>query len=178
MRSITRAFDRNRKRITAAIAAGLLAGVMAGTALSGSASAQTTGATERFAIITTSPSAPGRVIATGAFHAVGTVTEIQTSDTSAVATFVFPNGTFELSRADNPGGSGSFNTVTCVGHFSGTGNYVIIPGSGTGAYSGISGRGTYSDRGTIVATRGPGGCMPPPVSLFDLGRARGSVSFS
>jgi hypothetical protein len=166
------------KKITGALVAGLLASTLAATIFSGSASAQPAGGTEHFTIITTSPTGPSPVIATGAFHAVGTETETPTSDTSAVATFVFPNGTFKVSRTDNPGGPGSFNAIACVGHFSGTGTYVIVPGSGTGAFTSISGYGTYSARGTMVAGHTPSGCTPYPVALFVVGRASGPVSFS
>ena len=92
------------------------------------------------------------------------------------STFVFPNGTITLARTDNPGGTGDFNPVACVGHFTNSGTYVLT--GGTGAYAGISGGGTYSTWGTVVAARTPSGCGDTPIAVFGVGRAQGPVSFS
>ncbi len=163
------------KKFTTGVAAALLAGAMAMTAFTSQASAQPAGGTERFTIIQASENG-GKVIATGAFTAVGTDVEQPSNGPSATSTFVFPDGTITVTRTDNPGGTGDFNPVACVGHFTNTGTYVLT--GGTGAYSGISGGGTYSSRGTMIAARTPSGCGDTPIAVFGVGRAHGPVSFS
>lgn len=175
---ISNPFKRSTKRIAGAIAGGLVAAALVTGVSAAAAAAQPAGGSEHFTIITTSQTGPSTVIATGAFHAVGTVTETQISDTTSLATFTFPNGTFEVSRTDNPGGSGSFNNRTCVGRFSTTGVFTILSGSGTGSYAGISGQGTYSSRGTVVSGHTPSGCSDTPIALSAVGRANGTVWFS
>ncbi len=163
------------KTFTTSVATALLAGAMAVTAFTGQASAQPAGGTERFTIIQTAENG-GRVIATGAFVATGIDVEQPSNGPSANSTFVFPNGTIRVTRTDNPGGTGDFNPVACVGHFTNTGTYVLA--GGTGAYARISGGGTYSSRGTLIAARTPSGCGDTPIAVIGVGRAQGLVSFS
>lgn len=163
------------RKFTNSLAATLFAGAVAATGFSGQASAQPAGGTERFTIISTNgPSA--RVIATGAFTAVGTVALPPGDGTSGQGTFTFPTGTITLTNTDNPGGPGDFNPVACVGHFSGTGTYVID--GGTGAFSGISGNGTYQLSGTVVSAHTPTGCSDAPIAVVAISREGGPVSFS
>ena len=163
------------KRFTNAMSGAVLAGAIATTAFSGQASAQPVGGTERFTIISTSENG-GKVIATGAFTAVGTDVEQPSDGPTTHSTFVFPNGTIAVSRTDDPGVEGDFNPTACVGHFANTGTYVFT--GGTGAYAGITGGGTYSSAGTLIAGRSPSGCTDVPIALIGVGRAQGPVAFS
>ncbi len=81
---------------------------------------------------------------------------------------MFPNVTITVARTDNPGGTGDFNPVACVGHFTNTGTYVLT--GGTGAYLGISGGGTYSTWGTVISAYASSGCGKTPIAVFGVGR--------
>ncbi len=164
------------KKFITAIATVLLTGVVALTGLAGKASAQPSGGTERFTIILTGDAGRGQVIANGAFSAVGTDVEQPSNGPTGQGTLTFPNGTVTLIHTDNPGPSGTFNSVTCVSRFSGTGTYVIS--NGTGAYAGISGNGSYHFSGFAVGAHIPNGCSDAPIAFLAVTRAGGPVSFS
>jgi len=148
----------------------LLAGVMAATAFTGHASAQPNSAVERFTILKTDD-AGGRVVATGAFSAVGT----DTANNASNDTFRFPNGTVVLSHTETEDHA-SFDPVTCVGRVSGHGSYTIT--GGTGAYAGIKGHGTSTFRLTVVAAHTSQGCGEEPVAQVNVVQLVGPVSFS
>jgi hypothetical protein len=162
------------KRFTNALAATLFAGAIGVVGLSGQASAQPAGGTERFTIIVTSGTG-GRVIATGAFTAVGTVTLPLSDDPGGTATMTFPGGTIATTATER-GGQASFDPVACVGRVSSTGTYVID--GGTGVYSGISGHGTYDLGLTVITGRTPNGCSETPIAVAGVSRSGGPVSFS
>ena len=162
------------KRLVAVAAAVLMSAMVMLGGFAGPAGATRAGGTERFTIILTGP-AGGPVVARGAFNAVGTDVENQTSDTTGTSVFKFADGTVTANHADDPGGSFSFNPAACVGRFSGTGTFVVS--GGTGAYVGISGHGTYRVHGFFVEARTPTGCGEQIGGLTVI-RAVGPLSFS
>jgi hypothetical protein len=124
---------------------------------------------EHFQFVTTSPTGPGSMIATGVFTAGGVIHPGNTVDTA-----VFPNGTFKIAHS---GGTGTprFNPKTCLGVIVLNGTYRI--GSGTGAYAGISGHGIYRLNILLVTVRNSAGkCSNKTVAYQQIIRAQGPLS--
>ena len=157
----------NRFRVGAlAVAA---ATVLAVAGLPGQAWAQSAGGWEHFTIAQSAPNvAP--VLAYGAFNAAGQNVDHATN----TGTFHFANGTINVTHPSDPGGTFSFNPVTCVGHFTATGDYTIT--GGTGAYIGIRGHGEYTVKGAIVSAHTTHGCGQQIGQLVII-NAQGPVSF-
>jgi hypothetical protein len=125
---------------------------------------------EHFQIVTTSPSGPESIIATGSVFTTGGMTH----PGSKVDTAVFPDGTFKIAHS---GGTGTprFNPKTCLGVIALNGTYRI--GHGTGAYAGISGHGIYRLNILLVAARNSAGkCSNKTVAYQQIIRAQGPLS--
>ena len=146
--------------------------VLAVAGMPGQASAQA-GGFEHFTITQSSPNG-GPVLAYGAFNASGIDVEHGTNPSMGTGTFHFPNGTVNASHTSDPGGTMNFNPVTCVGHFTGTGDYTIT--GGTGAYWGIRGHGEYTLNGTVIAAHTAHGCGQQ-IGQLVIVQAQGGVSF-
>jgi hypothetical protein len=148
---------------------------MAAAGLTAASASQAAGSSgfEHFQLVTTSPAstAPGTIIATGAFTAGGV-----NHPGNRVDTAVFPDGTFQIAHS-NGTGTPRFNPRTCLGVITLNGTYQLS--GGTGAYAGISGHGIYRLNILIVAARNSAGqCSNklPPVAYQQIIRAQGPVS--
>jgi len=109
------------------------------------------------------------VIAHGVIHARG-VDHVLSNRRDR---FVFPRGAL-LVRHRSTSSHGSFDSVTCTGHFTDRGIWHIT--GGTRAYAGARGVGTYVARGVIVTrVSSTGLCLERP-KLFQLTiRAPGTI---
>jgi hypothetical protein len=130
-----------------------------------------TSGTERFQLMTTSPTSPNStIIARGVFTAGGTDHAGSTTDT-----VTFPGGTFKI-RHGRGHGKQSFSATTCLLKVSVHGRYKLLDGTGT--YAGISGHGKYRLHILAIAARGTNGkCSQklPPVSFEQIIKAHGPV---
>lgn len=125
---------------------------------------------EHFQDVTTSPTGPTSIIATGSVFTAGGVSH----PGAKVDTVVFPNGTFKIAHS---GGTGTprFNPKTCLGVIVLNGTYRI--GHGTGAYAGISGHGIYRLNILLVTARNSAGkCSNKPVAYQQIIKAQGPLS--
>ena len=161
----------NRFRVGAAAFGAVTVLAVAG--MPGQALAQSAGGFEHFTITQSSPSG-GPVLAYGAFNASGTDVEHGTNPSMGTGTFHFPNGTVNASHTSDPGGTFHFNPVTCVGHFTGTGDYTLT--GGTGAYRGIRGHGEFTLNGTAISAHTAHGCGQQ-IGQLVIVKAQGAVSF-
>jgi len=136
------------------------------------ATAATTGAqTINYAVFGDGES--GMVSATGPIQGTGTsVVLTDDGEGSGTDKVTFKGGSFVISHTDSSS-TQSFNERTCIGRFSGAGDYTL--GSGAGAYKGVSGGGTYTYRGTFFGTRTADGCGDDGTVLFTV-RARGTTT--
>jgi hypothetical protein len=147
--------------------------VLAVMGLPGQAMAASTAGTEHFTIVLSSPSR-GPVLAYGAFNAKGTDVEGRKTGATGTSSFQFANGNIAVRHTDDPGGTFTFNPKTCVGHFTGTGDYVLT--GGTGAYKGIDGHGEYTVSGTQIGAHTANGCSKQPIGGLTIVHASGWVS--
>src|SRR5579884_1318731 len=142
----------------------------------GTAFAQVKSGPEHFTIIELT-SDGGPVNATGVFNKPGTDEEHNANSNSptGTSTFTFVNGKIFVTHTDNPGGSQSFNPVTCVLTISGTGSYTIT--GGTGRYSDVEGHGTYTYHGRFGFAHKPSGCGNNVRVGNIIVQAHGPISF-
>ena len=125
---------------------------------------------EHFQIVTTAPTGPESIIATGSVFTAGGMTH----PGAKVDTAVFSDGTFQIAHS---GGTGTprFNPKTCLGVIALNGTYRI--GHGTGAYAGISGHGIYRLNILLVTARNSAGkCGNKTVAYQQIIRAQGPLS--
>lgn len=123
-----------------------------------------------FSLMTTSPSGPSSIIATGVFTAGGSITD--TSNTTATVTF--PRGTFVITHSKGTG-TPRINPATCLFALAENGTYRL--GHGTGAYAGISGHGIYRLNITAVAARNSAGkCSNKFAAYQQVIKAQGPLS--
>jgi hypothetical protein len=118
------------------------------------AAAATTGA-QRFTIVFVGEGDQGTVVASGPVAGVGSEVQISGDDVTGTDVATFRNGTVNILHTDTDF-DGTFNDRTCIGRFSGSGDYTFV--SGTGAYAGVSGSGTYTYRGTFFGHPTATGC--------------------
>lgn len=129
---------------------------------------------EAFTIIVAG-TAPQLFIAEGALDGTGTAVPVSSAGENGGTDRVqFPGGTFMLTLANNPGGTGTGNPVTCVDTFSGTGVSTIS--GGTGRFAGITGTGTFTFNLTFIADRTPQGGCSQQGTVLDLVRDRGTLT--
>lgn len=154
--------------VTAATIA--LSGVMAASAAPTGLRAAVSG-TENFQAMSTSATAPPKVIASGVFTQAGTDHE----GSHNTGTFVFPNGTITVKHSRGTG-TQSFNPKTCLLQVNLHGTYTLL--GGTGAYQGISGSGTYKLSLLSIGAKSGGKCSrtKPPVAVQQLIQASGPVT--
>lgn len=150
------------------LAAALVAGVPV------AAYAQPAPQPENFTIIVAG-TAPQPFIAEGALDGVGTAVPVISAGVNGGTDRVqFPGGTFMLTLANNPGGTGTNNPVTCVDTFSGTGVSTIF--DGTGRFAGITGTGTFTFNLAFIADRTPQGGCSQQGTFLDLVQDRGTLT--
>lgn len=156
-----------RKFLVGVLGSSLLAlGLFTG----GSASAA--GANQKFVITETNNSSTfvgiGPISGEGVDHTLtssdsedGTFTETARTD--------FKDGSVYMS-IQGTSASFNFNEKTCVGRFTGKGNFQVT--GGTGAYDGATGSGTFTYRGSFT------GCDEDSGSFSQIVRARGKVNLA
>jgi hypothetical protein len=137
--------------------------VAVGALVPGMAGASST-PTEYFTAMSSSVPGPSTVVAAGPIAATGHNTNVS----AHVGDFVFPHGTLTI-RHEPVTQSQNFDSRTCTGTFTETGNYVIS--RGTGAYVHVTGSGHYSVFGT------QSGCNPShPTSSSQVIQAQGPLA--
>lgn len=102
---------------------------------------------------TTTVIATGAIIARGVEEVIEETFNDETGEFTLITSFVFEDGTvFATVEATT---SFTFNELSCLGRFTGTGTYDITGGSGD--FEGATGDGTVKARGTFVAGRNADG---------------------
>jgi hypothetical protein len=109
------------------------------------------------------------VMASGVINAVGR--DVVVSDT--VDRFVFPDGALRI-RHTPKHSTQRFDPQTCIGHFTETGTFTVV--SGTGAYQGATGSGTYRVEGAFFGTRTSKGCSDRGATVLVVIRATGHIN--
>jgi hypothetical protein len=118
--------------------------------------------TERFQIMTTSPTARKlTIIATGVFTDGGTLTGDLTQGVTGRA--VLRSGTFKI-ISNNGSGAGIYDPADCLNLYQGNSTYELR--DGTGKYARIQGSGRFSFKLTTIYARNSKGTCTSAVAAY------------